>query len=216
MGFEYRHEAEQCLAAWHTRLQQFGLALHPEKTRLLEFGRFAATQRKQRGEGKPETFDFLGFTHFCGKTRTNGRFIVQRKTIKKRLRAKLQEVKAELRLRWHDPVPDVGQWLRRVVQGYFNFTVGGPPSPRLGRGIHVSPCSLPDHSTAAAPAWPCRAPAGRTVSPCMVCRGGTQAFQSTPPPQPPAASSPVHPLQPLTLAPPHPALPESSPPGSPA
>ena len=121
MGFEHQHEAEQCLAAWHARLQQFGLALHPDKTRLLEFGRFAALHRKQRGERKPETFDFLGFTHFCGKTRTNGRFIVQRKTIKKRLRAKLQAVKTELRQRWHDPVPEVGQWLQRVVQGYFNY-----------------------------------------------------------------------------------------------
>jgi group II intron reverse transcriptase/maturase len=121
MGFEYQHEAEQCLAAWRARLQDFGLALHPEKTRLLEFGRFAAVQRKRQGEGKPETFDFLGFTHYCGKTRTNGRFIVQRKTAKKRLRAKLHAVKAELRLRWHDPVPEIGKWLRRVVQGYFNY-----------------------------------------------------------------------------------------------
>jgi group II intron reverse transcriptase/maturase len=121
MGFEQRQDAERCLAAWQTRLQQFGLTLHPEKTRLLEFGRYAAERRKRRGEGKPETFNFLGFTHICGKTRTNRRFVVQRRTIKKRLRAKLQKVKVELRRRWHEPVAAVGCWLGRVVQGYFNY-----------------------------------------------------------------------------------------------
>src|SRR4029077_1268712 len=78
MGFEHRQDAERCLAAWQARLQQFGLQLHPDKTRLLEFGRFAARDRKRRGESKPETFDFLGFTHLCGKTRTTGRFFVRR------------------------------------------------------------------------------------------------------------------------------------------
>ena len=121
MGFEHRQDAERCLAAWHARLQEFGLSLHLDKTRLLEFGRYAAERRKRRGEGKPETFDFLGFTHICGKTRGTGKFTVDRKTIKKRLRAKLQQVKAELHRRWHDPVPEVGQWLKRVVQGYFNY-----------------------------------------------------------------------------------------------
>src|SRR5205085_7618470 len=87
---------------------------------LVEFVLYAGERRKQRGQGKPETFDFLGFTHLCWKTRT-GRFLVQRKTMKKRLRAKLQAVKAELRRRWHDPVPEVGRWLQRVVQGYFNY-----------------------------------------------------------------------------------------------
>jgi group II intron reverse transcriptase/maturase len=120
MGFERREDAECCLAAWRTRLAQFGLELHPEKTRLLEFGRHAATRRKHRGERKPETFDFLGFTHISGKTRT-GRFTVVRKTIRKRLRAKLQKVKVELRRRWHESVPEMGRWLRRVVQGYFNY-----------------------------------------------------------------------------------------------
>ena len=121
MGFQHQHDAEQCLAAWRARLSKFGLELHPDKTRLLEFGRFAARQRKTRGDGKPETFDFLGFTHICGKTRTNGRFIVLRRTVKKRLRAKLQELKAALRVRRHDPIPEVGRWLRRVVDGYFNY-----------------------------------------------------------------------------------------------
>jgi RNA-directed DNA polymerase len=121
MGFEHRQDAERCLAAWQVRLQRFGLQLHPDKTRLLEFGRFAARDRTRRGESKPETFDFLGFTHICGKTRTTGRFFVRRKSIRKRLRAKLQQVKAELRRRWHDPVPAVGRWLQRVVQGWLNY-----------------------------------------------------------------------------------------------
>ena len=82
--------------------------MHPDMTRLLEFGRFAATSRKARGQGKPETFDFLGFTHICGKTRAKGNFCVLRKTMKKRLRAKLHAVEEELRVRRHDPGPAVG------------------------------------------------------------------------------------------------------------
>jgi len=102
-------------------MRKFGLGLHPDKTRLIEFGRFAASNRKQRGEGKPETFNFLGFTHMCGKTRKTGRFIVKRKTIPKRLSAKLKELKEELRRRWHEPVDQLGRWLRSVVRGYFNY-----------------------------------------------------------------------------------------------
>jgi group II intron reverse transcriptase/maturase len=133
MGFEHRQDAEQCLAAWQARLQQFGLALHPDKTRLLEFGRFAAERRKRRGEGKPETFDFLGFTHICGKMRKTGKFLVQRKSITKRLRATLQKVKAELHRRWHEPVPEVGEWLRRVVRGWFNYHAVPGNLPSLQR-----------------------------------------------------------------------------------
>ena len=121
MGFENRDEAERFLQEWKDRLQKFGLELHPDKTRLIEFGRSAAENRKQRGEGKPETFDFLGFTHMCGKTRKAGRFIVKRKTIRKRLSTKLGELKEELRRRWHQPAAEVGRWLRSVVQGYFNY-----------------------------------------------------------------------------------------------
>jgi group II intron reverse transcriptase/maturase len=121
MGFEHRHEAETCLAAWHARLAEFGLALHPDKTRLLEFGRHAIEQRKRRGAGKPETFDFLGFTHFCGKARRSGRFRVQRKSSRKRMRLKLRAIRAALQRRMHQPVPVVGQWLRRVVSGYFAY-----------------------------------------------------------------------------------------------
>lgn len=121
LGFENHKDAVRCLADWQTRLHAFGLLLNPEKTRLLEFGRFAAKERKQHGKGKPATFDFLGFTHICGKSRTTGRFTVRRQTMRKRLRAKLQQVKAALRRRWHAPVAEVGSWLRRVVQGYFNY-----------------------------------------------------------------------------------------------
>jgi hypothetical protein len=87
--------------------RKFGLELHPDKTRLIEFGRHAAVDRKLRGEGKPEVFDFLGFTHICGTTRKTGRFIVKRKTIRKRLSAKFMELKEELRRRWHQPVAEV-------------------------------------------------------------------------------------------------------------
>jgi len=103
------------------RFQKFQLELHPDKTRLLEFGPFAAGNRKQRGEGKPETFNFLGFTHICGKKRSNGMFTVLRQTIRKRLQAKLSEVKTEMRRRMHDPIPKVGQWLRSVVSGHFRY-----------------------------------------------------------------------------------------------
>lgn len=121
LGFEHRADAERFLHDWKDRMRAFGLELHPEKTRLIEFGRHAAEQRKSRGEGKPETFNFLGFTHLCGTTRTTGRFIVKRQTIRKRLTAKLHALKEELRHRWHTPVPQLGQWLRSVVQGWFNY-----------------------------------------------------------------------------------------------
>ena len=121
MGFQHRAEAERFLAALRERLGKFGLELHPDKTRLIEFGRFAVENRTQRGEGKPETFNFLGFTHICGKTLTTGQFTVRRKTIAKRLRRKLREVKEQLRQRAHEPVERTGAWLRSVVQGYFNY-----------------------------------------------------------------------------------------------
>jgi RNA-directed DNA polymerase len=121
MGFQSESEARECLKQLRERLAAFNLELHPEKTRLIEFGRFAAANRQRRGKGKPETFDFLGFTHFCDKTRTTGRFIVGRKTQSKRMRAKLKEIKGELRRRMHAPVPETGRWLRSVVQGYYNY-----------------------------------------------------------------------------------------------
>src|SRR5487761_791397 len=121
LGFQHRAEAERFLQDWRERLRKFGLELHPDKTRLIEFGRFAAENRKRRGEGKPETFNFLGFTHICGRSRKNGKFLVLRKTIRKRLLAKLKQVKAVLRVRMHQPLAEVGRWLRSVVQGYFNY-----------------------------------------------------------------------------------------------
>jgi group II intron reverse transcriptase/maturase len=121
VGFQHRQEAEQFLAELRQRFARFGLALHANKTRLIEFGPFAAENRKRRGQGKPETFDFLGFTHICGKKRSNGRFTVRRQTMRKRLQAKLKELKAELRQRLHDPVPAVGKWLRSVFMGHMRY-----------------------------------------------------------------------------------------------
>lgn len=120
LGFQYRSEAQGFQVALAARLKKFGLELHEEKTRLIEFGRFAIDNRTTRGAGKPETFDFLGFTHICGK-RSDGRFTVRRKTIAKRLRAKLKEVRTALLRGRHRPVPVQGRWLRAVVQGHFNY-----------------------------------------------------------------------------------------------
>jgi group II intron reverse transcriptase/maturase len=121
VGFQNEADAKRFLAELAERFRKFSLELHPDKTRLLEFGPFAARNRKRRGEGKPETFDFLGFTHICGKKRSNGYFTVIRQTIRKRLQAKLNAVKAELRLRMHAPIQDTGKWLRAVVSGHIRY-----------------------------------------------------------------------------------------------
>jgi RNA-directed DNA polymerase len=120
VGFERCDEAEQFLSALRERFAKFGLELHPDKTRLIEFGRFAASNREERGDGKPNTFDFLGFTHACGRTRAGG-FKVLRHTARKRLRAKLQEVAATLRKRLHWPIPEIGAWLGSVVRGHVRY-----------------------------------------------------------------------------------------------
>jgi RNA-directed DNA polymerase len=120
VGFQYRHEAERFLAELRARFAKFGLALHPTKTRLIEFGPFADRNRRGRGQGKPETFNFLGFTHICGK-KQSGRFTVLRQTIRQRLQAKLQEVKTELRRRMHFPIPEQGAYLRSVVGGHIRY-----------------------------------------------------------------------------------------------
>jgi dipeptidyl aminopeptidase/acylaminoacyl peptidase len=119
VGFQYRTDAERFLKEFRERLAKFGLELHPDKTRLIEFGRFAARDRKQRGEGKPETFTFLGFTHYCGQRHKSGTFTVWRITAKKRMVAKLKALKAELQHRMHDRMAAVGAWLRKGsgVQG---------------------------------------------------------------------------------------------------
>jgi RNA-directed DNA polymerase len=120
VGFQHRAEAERFLRDFQGRLAKFGLEIHPEKTRLIEFGRFAASDRRKRGEGKPETFTFLGFTHFCG-VNSKGHFVVWRHTAAKRMRAKLQAIKQELRRMMHEPVAQVGAWLKRVVSGYYQY-----------------------------------------------------------------------------------------------
>jgi len=121
VGFQHKSDAERFLADLRERFRKFHLELHPDKTRLLEFGPFAAERRRRNGRGKPETFNFLGFTHICGKKRSNGRYTVLRQTMRTRLQAKLNAVKAELRRRWHDPIPAVGQWLRSVVSGHIRY-----------------------------------------------------------------------------------------------
>jgi len=120
VGFQYQTDADRFLRNLRERLARFGLELHPDKTRRIEFGRYAEENRKRRGEGKPETFDFLGFTHISGKN-SLGRFAVRRKSIGKRMRAKLRRIKPELRKRRHDPLFQTGQWLKSIVQGYFNY-----------------------------------------------------------------------------------------------
>jgi RNA-directed DNA polymerase len=121
VGFQYRDDGERFLADLKERLEAFALNLHPEKTRLIEFGKFAAERRARRGGGKPETFDFLGFTHICG-TKANGQgFQLWRKTKRKRLKAKVREVKEELRRHMHAPIDEQGRWLNRVLTGHYAY-----------------------------------------------------------------------------------------------
>jgi group II intron reverse transcriptase/maturase len=131
LGFQHQTEADRFLGDLKKRLEKFGLELHPDKTRRIEFGRYAEERRDRRGEGKPETFDFLGFTHISGMTR-KGYFAVKRKTSGKRMRAKLQQIKQQLRLRMHHPVALTGEWLQSVVRGYFNYHAVPGNLDRLG------------------------------------------------------------------------------------
>jgi group II intron reverse transcriptase/maturase len=121
IGFQYKDDAERFLIALRSRLGEFALNLHPEKTRLIQFGRFAMDDRRKANRGKPETFDFLGFTHICSVTRKTRKFKLERRTIGKRLKAKLRELKIGLRKRINFRVDMVGQWLGSVVRGYFNY-----------------------------------------------------------------------------------------------
>ena len=121
IGFEHQDEAEGCLKELHQRFAKFGLQLHSEKTRLIEFGKGAKRRRAQRGEGRPETFDFLGFTHQCAATRAHGRFTIHRHSISKRIRAKLGDLKEKLAKRMHRPLGETGRWLASVVRGWLNF-----------------------------------------------------------------------------------------------
>jgi group II intron reverse transcriptase/maturase len=120
VGFEHKEDAQRFLAEMRQRLEAFALTLHPEKTRLVEFGRFAAVNRARRGMSKPETFDFLGFIHISARTRSRS-FQLKRKTCRNRMRARLRATKDELRRRKHDPIPEQGRWLAQVVRGYFAF-----------------------------------------------------------------------------------------------
>ena len=120
IGFEHESDARRFLDEMRERLGKFALTLHPEKTRIIEFGRFAAERRRRRGLGKPESFDFLGFTFICGNTR-QGKFQIKRKTRPERMRAKLKMIKEGMWKRMHQPIPDQGKWLERVVRGYFNY-----------------------------------------------------------------------------------------------
>ena len=135
-GFEHAADAERFLAALRQRLAAFALTLHPDKTRLIEFGRDTAANRERRGLGKPETFNFLGFTHICGRSR-KGRFQLRRKSRRDRMQAKLHELKAELSRRWHEPIPKQGQWLKQVVTGWFNYHAVPTNGPAL--------CAFRDH-----------------------------------------------------------------------
>src|SRR2546421_370984 len=121
VGFQHPSEAERFHKELAERFARFKLKLHPAKTRVIEFGRYAAENRKRRGQRKPETFNFLGFTHICGQTRSNGMFTVWRRTMSKRKRAKLKEVKTELRKRMHHRVAEAGKWLRSVVEGHNRY-----------------------------------------------------------------------------------------------
>ena len=132
VGFQHREEAERFWKEFQERLAKFGLEIHPDKTRLIEFGRHAATNRRKRGEGAPETLVFLGFTHYCG-VNARGYFVVWRRTAAKKMRAKLHEIKVELRRHMHEPVAKVGAWLKRVVEGYYRYhaVLGGRERSRI-------------------------------------------------------------------------------------
>ncbi len=131
LGFQHEREAHAFLHDLQARMRAFELALHPDKTRLIRFGRHAAEQCRKLGQGKPETFDFLGFTHFCTRSRKYGSFVIGRKTIKKRMRAKLQAIKMELRRRLHHSITETGAWLRRVLTGHLNYYAVSGNDPSL-------------------------------------------------------------------------------------
>ena len=130
VGFQHEDDARRFLDAMRERLQEFALSLHPEKTRLIEFGRLAVENRKRRGLGKPETFTFLGFIFICNKTR-RGKFQIKRKSRRDRMRVKLQAIKQEMRRRMHQPIPEQGKWLKQVVTGYFNYHAVPTNGPTL-------------------------------------------------------------------------------------
>jgi len=140
VGFQYEADARRFWDAMRERLAEFSLSLHPDKTRLIEFGRFAAGQRARRGLNKPETFNFLGFTFICGRSR-RGYFALKRKSRSDRMRAKLQEIRSEMRRRRHQPIPEQGKWLRQVVAGFFAYHA----VPTNSRALHTFRHRVTDH-----------------------------------------------------------------------
>src|SRR6266550_5322813 len=135
IGFEHETDARRFWDDMRKRFEEFSLSLHPEKTRLIEFGRQAADRRDQRGLGKPETFNFLGFTHICGRSR-QGKFLLKRKSRRDRMRGKLKEIKEEMRRRMHQPIPEQGRWLAQVVRGYFAYHAVPTNSATIGAFRH--------------------------------------------------------------------------------
>lgn len=133
VGFESEADASRFLEALKARFAQFGLSLNEQKTHVLQFGRYAASQRKRAGLGRPQTFDLLGFTHICATKRSNGCFTVKRLTSSKRMRATLKALRQALYRRRHEPIALVGTWLRRVMQGYFNYHAVPGNNERLSR-----------------------------------------------------------------------------------
>jgi len=135
IGFENHNEAVACLEEIHARFAKFGLKLHKEKTRLIEFGRYAIERRERSGEGRPETFDFLGFTHMCAQTRKQGWFTIHRHSIAKRMRLTLLKIKQRIRKRMHRPLGETARWLASVVRGWLNYHAVPSNSRRLGQFI---------------------------------------------------------------------------------
>jgi hypothetical protein len=135
LGFQHESDARSFLEAMRARFEEFALSLHPDKTRLIEFGRSAAADRERRGLGKPETFNFLGFTFICGRSR-RGSFLLKRKSRRDRVRAKLKEVKEELWRRMHWPVPEQGRWLAQVIRGFFAYHAVPTNIAALGKFRH--------------------------------------------------------------------------------
>lgn len=131
VGFEHKVDADRFLADLQQRLASFALGLHPAKTRLIAFGRWAADERKRRGEGKPETFDFLGFTHICGRSRDGRRFQLRRRTQRRRVRATLQAIKEGLSRRWRATIPQQGRWLAAVMRGHMAYFAVPTNTPAL-------------------------------------------------------------------------------------
>ena len=136
LGFQHGEDAERFLEQLRERMGKFGLELHPEKTRLIEFGRYATERRAKRGEGKPETYNFLGFPHICGTSHKTGYFTVQRKTIGKRMAAKLKDLQAKLRQRMHEKIRGTLEWLQSVVRGYFRYHAIPGNEERLRAFLH--------------------------------------------------------------------------------